>query len=256
MSKLIDLVGKRFGMLTVLKKVSPRGKSKGAFWETVCDCGETKVISSQCLQRGRGLHCHLHPRKGWGEARNVLAGQKFGRLSVLSLSHINPRQGSVWLCLCECGGTKEVLATSLVQGHTKSCGCLKKETMKRGNFIHGHACGSELSPQYRLWIGAKCRAKEDQIIFDLRPDDIHIPEICPLLGVPLRFGDQVATGNSPSLDRIIPSLGYTRDNAWVISKRANTIKNDASLDELKMITANLEKKINETVVQSILKEGL
>lgn len=50
---------------------------------------------------------------------------------------------------------------------------------------------------------------------------------------------------SPTLDKIIPALGYVPGNVWVISHRANTIKSDASLEELKTLTANLEKKLNE-----------
>lgn len=56
--------------------------------------------------------------------------------------------------------------------------------------------------------------------------DIIIPETCPMLGIKLEFGFDKQGGNfnSPSLDRIIPELGYTKGNVMVISKRANMIK--------------------------------
>lgn len=48
---------------------------------------------------------------------------------------------------------------------------------------------------------------------------------------------------SPSLDRIIPTLGYVPGNVWVISHRANELKRDATLQEIQMLAANLARKI-------------
>jgi predicted RND superfamily exporter protein len=59
-----------------------------------------------------------------------------------------------------------------------------------------------------------------------------------LLNKTLIEGDREYT---PSLDRIDSKKGYTPDNVWVISHRANQIKNDATIEELKLITENLEK---------------
>ncbi len=80
---------------------------------------------------------------------------------------------------------------------------------------------------------AKERASKKQIPFDLTIDDIQIPKFCPILGLELsvseRNGDK---SKSPSLDRIIPELGYVRDNIQVISNLANTMKNCATKDQL------------------------
>ena len=51
--------------------------------------------------------------------------------------------------------------------------------------------------------------------------------------------------NSPSLDRIDSSKGYTPDNVWVISRRANIIKHDATLEELLLISKNLGEYLNK-----------
>ncbi len=53
-----------------------------------------------------------------------LTGQQFGRLTVLEDS--GKRQGGrvVWNCLCECGTRHSVSAGSLINGVTRSCGCL------------------------------------------------------------------------------------------------------------------------------------
>ena len=95
---------------------------------------------------------------------------------------------------------------------------------------------------YRLWYSAKKRAKIRNVPFDLSPDDIVIPEFCPVLGIRLslnRGGGFKAS--SPSVDRRIPSLGYVKGNIRVISYRANEIKRDASLEELKMLVRFLEE---------------
>lgn len=84
---------------------------------------------------------------------------------------------------------------------------------------------------------AKRRAKAKGIRFNLTEDDLTIPDLCPLLGKPLeRF-----TAYAPSIDRIDSTKGYTKDNVWVISKRANQIKNDATIEELELILEGLKK---------------
>ena len=70
-------------------------------------------------------------------------------------------------------------------------------------------------------------------------DQIIIPKICPVLGIPLSFGNEkespLPTDNSPSIDRIIPTLGYVKNNIVIVSQRANRIKNDATIDELERV---------------------
>ena len=46
--------------------------------------------------------------------------------------------------------------------------------------------------------------------------------------------------DSYSLDKIIPELGYVKGNVWIISNKANAIKSNASLEELKLLVKNLE----------------
>jgi hypothetical protein len=73
-------------------------------------------------------------------------------------------------------------------------------------------------------------------MFDLRVEDISIPEICPVLGIPIAVGNSNGPSpNSPSLDRFIPELGYVRENVRVISWRANRLKSDATLEEIESV---------------------
>lgn len=89
---------------------------------------------------------------------------------------------------------------------------------------------------------ARSRAKAKGLPFNLSLDDFTIPERCPALGIEIALGGN--TDNSPSLDRVVPSLGYVRGNVVVISNRANRIKNNASAHELHRIAEFLENHIN------------
>ena len=95
----------------------------------------------------------------------------------------------------------------------------------------------------RLLNAARARAKAKNMEFNLDVSDIQVPELCPLLNIPIfvNEGKKKARPNSPSLDRIDSSKGYVKGNVWVISLKANTIKSNASLDELKMLTKNFEQ---------------
>lgn len=80
---------------------------------------------------------------------------------------------------------------------------------------------------------AKARAKKLNVPFDLTAEDIIIPDTCPILGIPImrNNGKRVHSDNSPSLDRLVPALGYVKGNVHVISYRANLIKNQGTLAE-------------------------
>ena len=89
-------------------------------------------------------------------------------------------------------------------------------------------------PEYFLWKSARQRARDKNLPFELEVSDIIIPEICPILQIPLKLnsGRPGGKADSPSVDRIIPSLGYIKNNIQVISFKANMMKSDASISEL------------------------
>lgn len=73
--------------------------------------------------------------------------------------------------------------------------------------------------------------------FTITPKDIEIPSHCPVFGCKLQRGSGSggAVATSPSIDRIDSSKGYVPGNVRVISKRANTLKNNATLPELELL---------------------
>lgn len=85
---------------------------------------------------------------------------------------------------------------------------------------------------------ARWRARKAGLPFAISVDDICIPKKCPVFGTKLIPGD---VNHSPSLDRVVGALGYVRGNVAVMSKRANRIKDNASLHELRQLVTFLEK---------------
>jgi hypothetical protein len=95
-----------------------------------------------------------------------------------------------------------------------------------------------------LVVTARARAKKQNIPFDLVPEDIVVPEICPVLGIPLIRQKGKRNNNTPSLDRIIPEKGYVKDNVRIISWRANRLKCDASFEELEKLYLYMKKELD------------
>ena len=95
-----------------------------------------------------------------------------------------------------------------------------------------------------LLSNTKVRAKAKNIPFDLEVTDIIIPEFCPVLGIKLERATGRPTASSPSIDKIVPSLGYVKGNIIVISYRANMIKNNATPEEI-LLVGEFFKKLSE-----------
>lgn len=83
-----------------------------------------------------------------------------------------------------------------------------------------------------LWREARRRSLQKGVPFTLRPEDIIVPDVCPVLGTPFRLGSGCSLDESPTLDRLRPELGYTKENVQVISYKANRIKNNATLEDM------------------------
>lgn len=96
--------------------------------------------------------------------------------------------------------------------------------------------------EYKMFHHTKNKAKARGIKFNLELRDIQIPDVCPVLGIPMRPGSKLVCDGSPTLDRLIPSRGYVKGNVRVISKRANQIKSDATARELKLVYEYVDRE--------------
>jgi hypothetical protein len=59
--------------------------------------------------------------------RSDLVGLRFGRWTVVRLSHVNRHRQTYFLCRCDCGVERAVYSTDLKLRKNKSCGCWRRE---------------------------------------------------------------------------------------------------------------------------------
>lgn len=111
-------------------------------------------------------------------------------------------------------------------------------------------CVSEYDREYRdrdperyMAAAARKRARTHGLPFALTAADIVIPSHCPVLGIELVRGVGAAGPASPSLDKVVPALGYVPGNVQVISHRANVIKRDGTLEELEALADWMRRQV-------------
>lgn len=133
----IDMIGKKYGMLTVLSraddKITGSGKPR-RMYNCECECGKLTVVRGDWLRSGeiKSCGCQKDPER--------LIGIKFGRLTVLRRVEnkvFRNSQHVVYECVCECGNNVNVSGGHLSSGHTRSCGCIKSEILYQRNTTHG-----------------------------------------------------------------------------------------------------------------------
>lgn len=139
----------------------------------------------------------------------------------------------------QCGETKDDADFYMEKGRLKSeC---KKCNNKRS------AKHNRKDPRGRMLATAKWRSKKLGHDFNLTKEDIVIPKVCPLLGIPINAVNGKRSDHSPSLDKIDPDKGYTVGNVWVISDKANRMKQNMTVELLRkfadIIEEQKEKKI-------------
>lgn len=84
----------------------------------------------------------------------------------------------------------------------------------------------------------KTRCISKNIPFNLTLDDLRpFPLTCPALGIDIDWIKEGCgpSNHSPSIDRLVPELGYVSGNCCIVSQKANRLKSDATLGELARI---------------------
>jgi len=210
------------------------------------EVGEQFDLTLQAVLRiVRGNGCSTRPSPG----RADLIGKKFNRLTVISEAdppkeYKGHKKKAYWLCRCDCGNEFVAFTANLRNGHTKSCGCYKKEILLKTFVTHGLTIGKKPTLEYRILNSARQRAHKNNIPFDLEPDDIFVPEYCPVFPEIKLKVNKVTGDDSPSIDRLIPELGYIRGNVQIISHKANSIKSKFyDPDDFLQVAIWLEKEL-------------
>ena len=116
---------------------------------------------------------------------------------------------------------------------------------------------SKMSIKERLELmvrRASHRAKLKKVNFDITWEDVEYVETCPILEIPLNWGETSNEGgrniDTPSLDRINPELGYIKGNVKIISTLANMMKSSATKEQIQIFCQNIHNYLeNEEIVR-------
>jgi len=92
----------------------------------------------------------------------------------------------------------------------------------------------------RAHAGAAYRCRRTGRTFALDGDFLerNLPLVCPALGVPLVIGRETGQGGgpyAPTVDRVDNRKGYLPSNVVVVSKRANSIKSNRTVQEIRVM---------------------
>ena len=149
----LDLVGQRFGRLTVTEDSGLRNSEGVIRWLCGCDCGGEILATRRQLVSGNVQSCGCVPkqRASKGQAED-LTGRQFGELTALRRVE-NDKNGKIcWLCRCSCGKEVTVRAQRLKSGQTRSCGCKKAYAAPNRHDLTGQRFG-RLTALYHLGKG-------------------------------------------------------------------------------------------------------
>lgn len=115
-----DMIGKRFGSLTVIKLTDER-QHRAKVWLCKCDCGNECKVMTTLLTRGRKTRCSQCCSDNF--KKKDLIGKKFNDLYVLSVAPKDQWKYNMrsWTCICDCGNECVVPTAFLINGHKKSC---------------------------------------------------------------------------------------------------------------------------------------
>lgn len=123
----IEMIGKKFGLLTVIAKDENKTTKQNIYWICQCDCGNLKSVRGTSLRAGETKSCGCLQKKaakktGKNNVKDLL-GQRFGKLVVIKRDG-SQNNKATWICQCDCGNKVSVSSTNLVQKRTQSCGCI------------------------------------------------------------------------------------------------------------------------------------
>ena len=123
LEKYAYLIGQKINKWTVLSLKNDRRHADAV---CVCECGNVKPVRIINLINGLSKDCGCGRKQMLREKEtNNLVGQKFGKLTVVELlDESNKFKRRMYRCICECGNEHIAPSNSLLNGRTKSCGCL------------------------------------------------------------------------------------------------------------------------------------
>lgn len=153
-----DLTGKRFGKLTVIEY--SHSKNNRAMWKCKCDCGKECVVTGRYLTDGdtKSCGCYVSQCISKLKKKPILPGTVFGKLTVLYELEQRRKKIIYYHCKCQCGNELDVQKSHLVQGDTRSCGCVHSfPQIQIANFLKDN--GIKFQRQFKI---NDCRSRKNR----------------------------------------------------------------------------------------------
>ena len=142
-----ELVGKRFGKLTVLQYEMPIRAGLHGTYKCICDCGNISNVRKESLLSARTKSCGRCGRY------EIEKGMRFGHLVAEEYVGVHNHLRS-WKCFCDCGNSAIISEGELRRGVRKTCGC----GTGCGHIVEGaRNHGLSRTRLYRIWAGMKRR---------------------------------------------------------------------------------------------------
>ena len=166
-----------------------------------------------------------------------LVGKIFGRLTVVQFGGINNRHNCDWICNCSCGTTGfKTRGSRLVNGGTRSCGCLRQETIKYGEH---HKRAQKKGTAFRAVLYQyKANAKTRNLVWELTDDQFKVltSAKCYYTGISPNRTQKSKSGSEDTyvyngIDRLDNSKGYTIKNCVPCCFEVNAMKRDFSKEK-------------------------
>ncbi len=125
MSKIKNIVGNKYGRLTVLEDDGTRTSGGNVYWKCQCECGNIIHATKSSLEKEevKSCGCYRQELRKKQKGGKDLTNQRFGKLIALYPLTQRYHRQVVWHCKCDCGNEKDIPSNSLLSGDTKSCGC-------------------------------------------------------------------------------------------------------------------------------------
>lgn len=160
-----------------------------------------------------------------------MIGEKYGRLTVVRLSHRDGRHRKWWDCVCDCGGSATLHTGNLRSGNTKSCGCLIKDSAALRRIPNAHSEITAVILSYKRH--AMARGLEWQLSRNDASGLMRMPcHYCG--GAPSNVmvtKNTVTPFKYSGIDRVDNKAGYIIGNVVPACKICNIAKRDLTLVE-------------------------
>lgn len=251
MGKFVDIKYKKFGKLRAINMVGTDAFGS-VMWKCYCECGKIKTVRGSLLRNGTTKNCGCGRKIKKPKPALDIINHRFGRLTATKLITKRGPYGTYkYECECDCGNIISVIGRSLRSGHTKSCGCYKKdkaraqvvkyETREQATIAHvyyqyagrAHKKGIEFSISKELFSKL---IKQNCIYCGGGFDNIRILKNSRKKPATITYKLHY-TG----IDRKDNSKGYTKENSVSCCKHCNRAKNDQTHKEFQNYLDRLVK---------------